>query len=98
VKISILVEGKTETAFKPHLVAFLQSKLVGRMPRLDMFPYDGRIPTADKLRRIVEYLLTFGVTPANAVIALTDVYTGTNDRRVSTLLRQVRKEFSDFFV
>jgi Domain of unknown function (DUF4276) len=79
VKISILVEGKTETAFKPHLIAFLKSKLAGRMPRLDMFPYDGRIPTADKLRRIVENLLTFGPTPANAVIALTDVYTGTND-------------------
>jgi hypothetical protein len=79
VKISILVEGKTETAFKPHLVSFLRSKLSGRMPRLDMFPYDGRIPTADKLRRIVEYLLTFGPERSDAVIALTDVYTGTND-------------------
>jgi hypothetical protein len=49
------------------------------MPRLDMFPYDGRIPTGDKLRRVVEGLLTFGATPSDAVIALTDVYTGTND-------------------
>jgi hypothetical protein len=79
VKISILVEGKTETAFKPHLVAFLQSRLVGRMPRLDMFPYDGRIPIADRLRRTVDNLLTFGPAPAYAVIALTDVYTGTNE-------------------
>jgi hypothetical protein len=49
------------------------------MPRLDMFPYDGRIPKENKLRRVVENLLTIGQTPANAVIALTDVYTGIND-------------------
>jgi hypothetical protein len=49
------------------------------MPRLDFFPYDGRIPKHDKLRRRVESLLTIGGTPAEAVIALTDVYTGTND-------------------
>jgi hypothetical protein len=79
VKISILVEGKTEIAFKSHLVKFAESKLAGRMPRLDMFPYDGRIPTGEKLRRTVESLLTFGRTPSDAVIALTDVYTGTND-------------------
>jgi len=79
VKITILVEGKTETAFKPHLIGFLESKLASRMPRLDMYPYDGRIPTGDKLRRTVENLLSFGQMPANAVIALTDVYTGTND-------------------
>jgi len=78
-KISILVEGRTEMAFKPHLQAFLQVRLAGNMPRLDMFPYDGRIPKENKLRRAVENLLTIGQTPADAVIALTDVYTGTND-------------------
>jgi hypothetical protein len=79
VKITILVEGKTETAFKPHLRAFLEPRLTGRMPRLDPFRYDGRIPTHDKLKRAVETLLTDRPVPSDAVIALTDVYTGTND-------------------
>lgn len=48
------------------------------MPRLDMFPYNGRIAKGDTLRRDVEYLLT-GNQRANAVIALTDVYTGTGE-------------------
>ena len=76
--ISILVEGKTETAFKPHLIAFLKGRLAGIMPRLDMFPYHGRVPTGADLRRTVENLLG-GAHAADAVIALTDVYTGTND-------------------
>jgi hypothetical protein len=77
-KIVILVEGATETAFKPILLDFLKSRLQQRMPKLQFIPYDGRIPKAEKLRRIVENLLS-GSDPANAVIALTDVYTGTND-------------------
>lgn len=48
------------------------------MPRLDMFLYYGRIPKGNDLRRTVENLLN-GRQPANAVIGLTDVYTGTND-------------------
>jgi hypothetical protein len=79
VKITIIVEGKTETAFKPHLRAFLETRLQGTMPRLDVFPYDGRIPKEQKLRRVVENLLAHGKPPADAVIALTDVYTGTDD-------------------
>ncbi len=78
-KIAILVEGGTEMAFRPHLKAFLESRLAGQMPRLDFFPYDGRIPVAEKLRRVVEDLLSKGPSPADAVIALTDVYTGTNE-------------------
>jgi Domain of unknown function (DUF4276) len=78
-KITILVEGKTETAFKPHLHAFLKGRLEGKMPRLDMFKYDGRIPKEEKLRRVVENLLQQGQKPSDAVIALTDVYTGGND-------------------
>lgn len=77
-KISILVEGRTEMAFRPHLTAFLEGRLPGHMPRLDMFPYGGRIPKEEKLRRTVENLLT-GKQAADAVIALTDVYTGTRD-------------------
>jgi hypothetical protein len=78
VKITVLVEGRTEQAFKHHLINFLKPKLVGRMPRLDMFPYHGRIPIGEDLRRKVETLLS-GKQPSDAVIGLTDVYTGTND-------------------
>lgn len=73
-RIAILVEGKTETAFKPFLVEYLRRRLSGRTPKLDFTPYDGRIPTERKLKRIVENLLR---SQADAVIALTDVYTGT---------------------
>jgi hypothetical protein len=81
VRIAILVEGRTETAFKPHLIAFLEARLAGQMPKLDMSPYDGRIPKGEKLRRTVEMLLlpTKKTPAADAVIALTDVYTGTDD-------------------
>ena len=76
-KISIIVEGKTERAFLPHLRGFLKNRLSGNMPRLDMFPYDGRIPKEDKLKRVVQNLLSGG-KPSDHVIALTDVYTGSN--------------------
>lgn len=75
-RIAILVEGKTEKAFKPYLVAFLKTRLAGKMPRLDFVPYHGRIPTSKKLKRVVENLLADKKQPADAVIALTDVYTG----------------------
>jgi len=48
------------------------------MPKLDMFLYNGRIPIGEALRRVVENLLS-GQQAADAVIALTDIYTGTND-------------------
>ncbi len=73
-KIAILVEGKTETAFKPHLQKFLGTRLAGKMPKLDFFTQDGALPTKEKLRRVVERLLGNGKHPADAVIALTDVY------------------------
>lgn len=75
-KITIIVEGRTETAFKRHLVKYLKNKLEGRMPKLDFHKYDGRIPTKDKLRRVVSRLLSSGKNPSDHVIALTDVYTG----------------------
>ena len=47
------------------------------MPRLDVLPYDGRIPTNGKLKRQVERLLNNRRrTPSDHVVALTDVYTG----------------------
>jgi len=74
-KIALIVEGKTETAFLPHLRRFLQTRLEGNMPKLDPFPCDGRIPVKDKLKRVVQNLLS-GRNAADHVIALTDVYTG----------------------
>lgn len=73
-KICIIVEGKTEKVFQQPLLAFLRPR-VGRMPKLEFQPYHGRIPTKDKLRRIVINLLS-GRKGADHVIALTDVYTG----------------------
>lgn len=75
-RIAILVEGETETAFKPFLVDYLERRLTGRMPKLLFSSYDGRIPTKEKLKRRVENLLQPGRNHADAVIALTDVYTG----------------------
>lgn len=77
-KITILIEGRTEQAFKPILLNFLKQRLNTRMPRLDFFPYDGRIPKSEELRTKV---LTVLGAPGESdyVIALTDVYTGTND-------------------
>ncbi len=41
-RISILVEGKTEKAFKPFPITYLQTRLPGKMPKLDMAkPCDG---------------------------------------------------------
>ncbi len=77
VKISILVEGATEKVFFPILREFLKPRLE-EMPKLDPVPCNGRIPKFDQLKRQVELLLS-GPKPADAVIALTDVYTGTND-------------------
>jgi hypothetical protein len=73
-RIAILVEGKTEKAFIPILQKFLRP-LLQQMPRLHPVIFDGRIPKGDKLKRRVEILLD----TYNAVIALTDVYTGTMD-------------------
>lgn len=75
-KIALLVEGKTETAFLPVLRAYLSRHLAGKMPKFDPLPYDGRIPTGDKLKRVVKRLLNDSRRPADHVIALTDVYTG----------------------
>jgi len=47
------------------------------MPRLDFKPQHGAIPKEEKLKKIVENLLDNN--GYNAVIALTDVYTGKPD-------------------
>jgi hypothetical protein len=78
-KIAILMEGKTERVFLPYLREFLSPLLLGKMPRLTSNKYDGRIPKQEKLRRVVEALLRGENPDADHVIALTDVYTGSND-------------------
>jgi Domain of unknown function (DUF4276) len=77
IKIAILVEGDTEAAFRQKLVDFLKSHLGQNMPKLKFIPQQGRIPKEGKLKRMVENLLDND--DYDAVIALTDVYTGTND-------------------
>ena len=74
-KLSLIMEGKTEKAFIKHLRAFLKPRLQGEMPHLAPIIYDGPIPTEDKLKRLVRNLLS-GARAADHVIALTDVYTG----------------------
>lgn len=78
-RIAILIEGDTERAFLPILRAFLQPLLSGKMPKLDSVIYNGRIPKSSKLEREVARLLSDGKQSADIVIALTDVYTGTDD-------------------
>jgi hypothetical protein len=82
VKIAILVEGATEVAFREKLREFLKSRLGQEMPKLDFKPQDGRIPKEGKLKRIVENLLDND--GYDAVIALTDIYTGTKDFQNAT--------------
>lgn len=74
-KVALIVEGSTERAFLPFLRSFLRSRLNDATPNIDPVPRDGRIPTRDKLRRVVSTLLS-GPRAADHVIALTDVYTG----------------------
>lgn len=76
-KIAIIIEGKTETAFMPFLREFLRTQLADRMPNLDTAKQNGRVPKGDKLKKLVETLLS-GRDASDHVIALTDVYTGTN--------------------
>ena len=77
-KIVILVEGETEQVFLPIVRDCIQSRLPAGVnrPRLTVNRFDGRIPKGDRLRKIVNHELVAG---ADAVIALTDVYTGTSD-------------------
>ena len=78
-KIVVLVEGATEQAFKVKLTEFVVTRLGGKPPpKLVFRSQRGRIPTGDDLKKLVQNLLV-GKQAADAVIALTDVYTGTNE-------------------
>lgn len=78
-KITIICEGKTEKAFKSCLHDFLKQRLEGKMPSLKFDFHNGSIPTGDKLKRLVQNLLTLGNKPSDAVIGLTDVYPDYSD-------------------
>lgn len=72
-KITIIVEGRTEKVFMRPLRAHLAKFLTGKMPNLDALPYNGPIPREDKLKGHVRRLLQ-GREPSDYVIALTDVH------------------------
>jgi hypothetical protein len=74
-----MVEGDTEKVFFRYLREFLEIRLKDAMPKLVANKYDGRLPTKETLKRRVELLLSDSKQPADAVIALTDVYTGTQE-------------------
>ncbi len=74
-KLVLMVEGQTETAFLPYLRNFIRERVRGPMPKIETNRFDGRIPTGAKLQRVVTMLLS-GSHAADHVIALTDVYTG----------------------
>ncbi len=76
-RIKLIVEGKTEKAFIPVLRSFLEPRLAGRMPVLSPNVYHGPVPTGNDLKKRVNELL-YGKNAWDHVIALTDVYTGTN--------------------
>jgi hypothetical protein len=75
VRIGIIVEGATEKAFAPVLRQYLSNRLAGRMPKLKFLPAHGRIPIGQVLKREVGNLLA---SNCDHVIALTDVYTGSD--------------------
>jgi hypothetical protein len=83
VKITILMEGQTESVFLAPLREFLRPRL-SRMPKLDPFPCRQLLPIESELKKTVELLLSDRKDPSDAVIALTDVYTGTNPPRFNT--------------
>lgn len=79
-RIAFIVEGETEKVFLPHLRRFIETRLpTAGMPKIVPKPADGRIATGDKLKRIVDRHLNASKPPFDAVIVLTDVYTGTGE-------------------
>ena len=90
-KILILVEGQTELFFLPFVQEFVANHYDGPKPKLKAMRYDGRIPKGDKLKRIVGNSLQDGY---DAVIALTDVYTGTADFKDATDAKRQMREWA----
>jgi hypothetical protein len=73
--VFLVVEGQTEEAFVPILRDFVHTRTPpGQRLRIKTHRYEGRIPQR-RLKADVERLLNEG----DAVVALTDVYTGTGE-------------------
>ena len=72
-KISLIVEGKTEKVFVCKLREYLETPLHEKMPKLPPVPQNHGIPLGDKLDKLVNSLLS-GRDASDHVIALTDVY------------------------
>jgi hypothetical protein len=78
-KISLIMEGKTEKVFLPHLRAFLQTRLTGPMPKLDPVLYV-KTRDADRILRGQDLLVAAkacGELKAflNTILKLCDGYT-----------------------
>lgn len=80
VRIAFMCEGATEKAFLPVLRTFLAARLVDRMPKLSSRPSNGRLPKHNWLKREVE----LNLKDHDHVMALTDVYTGSNPPEFTT--------------
>lgn len=97
-KISLIVEGKTEKAFVPKLREYLQTLLPGKMPSLHSVAQNGRIQLDDNLDKLVKNLLS-GKNAADYVIALTDVYPEfSSAANAKERLRQSVKAENRFYV
>lgn len=84
------MEGKTEEAFKEILREFLKKHIPqGQMPALRFIPQQGRLPKERKLEAVVENLLK----SYDAVIGLTDVYTGDGDFKDAENAKQKMREW-----
>lgn len=57
----------------------IRARVSENPPRITVRVCNGRLPRENHLRRLVDNLLTTGRPPADFVIALTDVYTGTRE-------------------
>lgn len=77
-RIVLIVEGRTEEAFKPALVEFLRRRLNREAPVIEMDRCEGLLPKEHYLRNRVGRHLAGG---ADAVIALTDVRPDFEDAR-----------------
>lgn len=77
-RIVLIVEGRTEEAFKPALKEFLRRILGSHPPTIEVDRCDGLVPRQDHLkRRVVKHL----ASGADAVVALTDVRPDFEDAR-----------------
>lgn len=62
------------------------------MPKLDPLPCNGRLPKSEELKRRVNALLS-GPNAADAVIALSDVYTGSQDFKDAAHAKKLMRQW-----